>query len=361
MVVSISFSMINFIAIKCLPMILPLDEQISVAKLASVFNNTVATYKFYWFLSIIEASEEGMSEIPKRALFARMISLSWYTIHYFHVSFGKQDLLQQASQEIRFLENINVDERKEGILHRIIQSSSDATGKLLDHFDKNVPHKFLSPWLGSGPRSEVEEMSRSSQENPPYALRDKNIVVYPNWYEYFRRNSAILKNFCYWNLALFLQARNPNVPDIPAKIIKPVQRRNMSTQKRNFWDMVIQQNGPFKCIYTGKNLGIGAYDIDHFIPFQYVSHDLMWNLIPADPVFNTAKSDRLPSMERFFDDFFDIHRKSVDTIRKVDPRNRFLEDYLSIFPSLTLSRSRLRDTIQPMLSIAHNNGFQYMT
>lgn len=352
--------MINFISIKCLPMILPLDEQIPVAKLASVFNNTTATYKFYWFLSIIEASEEGKSEISKRELFARMISHSWYTIHYFHVSFGKHDLLQQASQEIQLLENIEVDERKECILQRIMQSSAHATRKLLDHFDKNVPHKFLSPWLGSGPRSEVEEMSRSSAENPPYALQEKNISIYPKWHEYFRRNSAILKNFCYWNLALFLQARNPNVPDIPAKIIKPVQHRTMTPQKRKFWDIVIQQNGPFHCIYTGKTLGIGAYDVDHFIPFQYVSHDLMWNLLPADPVFNSTKSDRLPSMDRFFDNFFDIHRKSVDTIKRIDPRNRFLEDYLSIFPNLTLTRTRLRDTIQPMLSIAHNNGFQYM-
>lgn len=341
-------------------MILPLDEQVSVAKLASVFNNTVATYKFYWFLSIIEAVEEGKQEIAKQELFARMIGLSWYTIHYFHVSFGKQDQLQQASEQIRDIEHIDIDERKEVILRKILDSDTHATRKILDHFDKNVPHKFLSPWLGSGLRTEVYMLSVSDKANQPYSLSVKTVSIYPNWFEYFRRNAAILKNFCYWNLALFLQVRNPNVPDLPSKLIKPVQRRSMSLQKRHFWDMFISQNGPFNCIYTGKTLEVGQYDVDHFIPFQFVAHDLMWNLLPADPSFNTAKSDRLPSMERFFDEFFEIQREGVAIIQRIDPRNRFLEDYLSIFPDLNISRKRLRDTIQPMLSIAHNNGFTYM-
>jgi hypothetical protein len=341
-------------------MILPLDEQISVTKLASIFNNTVATYKFYWFLSLVEAAEKGSKEINKRELFARMIGLSWYTIHYFHISFGKQDLLQQASNKIRVIQSIEIDERKEIILTRILETADPVTEKLLDHFDKNVPHKFLSPWLGSGQRSEVYRLSQSTREDPPYALYNDKIVIYPHWYQYIIRNSAILKNFCYWNLALFLQARNPNVPDIPSKLIKPVQRKGMTTQKRFFWDRIIRNKGYFNCIYTGKLLEVGEYDVDHFIPFQFVAHDQMWNLVPADPSFNSSKSDLLPSMDLFFEVYFEIHREGVEVIKRIDPSNRFLADYLTIFPDLIPNKTRLRDTIQPMLSIAHNNGFQYM-
>ena len=32
----------------------------------------------------------------------------------------------------------------------------------------------------------------------------------------------------------------------------------------------------------------------------------MWNLIPADPSFNSSKSDRLPPMDRYFDDFYGL-------------------------------------------------------
>ena len=341
-------------------MILPLDENVSVVKLASVFNNTTATYKFYWFLSLIDSVEAGGSEVSKRELFARMIGLSWYTIHYFHVSFGKQDHLQVASHGIRDILGIDMDERKETVLQRIAASSDPRVLRLLDHFDKNVPHKFLSPWLGSGERSEVYESSRNETGNPPYSLHERYIRVRDNWYTYIRRHAHILRNFCYWNLALFLQTRNPNVPDIPSKLIKPVQRKPLNRQRREYWDLVIGENGPLTCIYTGKRLGIGEYDVDHFIPFQFVAHDLMWNLIPSDPAFNSVKGDRLPVLERFLNGFYHVQRDGYETIRKIHPRSRFLEDYHSVFPDRVMTMERMRETLQPILSIAHNNGFRYM-
>jgi hypothetical protein len=40
-------------------MILPNSNNLPISKLAGVFNSTSATYKFYWFLGIIELVEEG--------------------------------------------------------------------------------------------------------------------------------------------------------------------------------------------------------------------------------------------------------------------------------------------------------------
>lgn len=341
-------------------MILPLDGNVSVGRLASVFNHTVATYKFYWFLSVIEAAESGRMEVTKRELFARMIGLSWYTIHYFHVSFGKQDLLQNASRQIKDILSIAVDERRESLFRKTIASDDRRVHRVLDHFDKNVPHKFLSPWLGSGPRSEVYERSQSGVNNPPYALFDSHIRLDTDWMSYMGRHAAILRNFCLWNLALFLQIRNPNVPDIPSKLVKPVQRNPLTRHRREYWDLVIRERGPVRCIYTGKPLDLGGYDVDHFIPFQFVAHDLMWNLVPSDPSFNSVKGDRLPKLDRYFDGFYHLQRVGCEIMRRIHPSNRFLEDYLPIFPDLEITSARMRDTIQPILSIAQNNGFQYM-
>ena len=73
---------------------LPTSNNLPVQKLSSVFGSTVATYKYYWLIAIIELVEEGNIEIAKKKIFSRMISNSWYTINYFHISFGKQDNLQ---------------------------------------------------------------------------------------------------------------------------------------------------------------------------------------------------------------------------------------------------------------------------
>jgi hypothetical protein len=52
---------------------LPLSNGLPVNLLAACFNNTSATYKYYWFLSILQSLEGSDTKIPKRELFARRI------------------------------------------------------------------------------------------------------------------------------------------------------------------------------------------------------------------------------------------------------------------------------------------------
>ena len=91
---------------------LPQSHNLPIQKLASVFNSTSATYKFYWLIALIELVEEGNIEISKRKIFSRMICTSWYTINYFHISFGKQDNLQIAVEKILKVEKLTIDEKK---------------------------------------------------------------------------------------------------------------------------------------------------------------------------------------------------------------------------------------------------------
>jgi hypothetical protein len=339
---------------------LPQDYRVSVPLLSACFRNTSATYKFYWFLSIIEAVEEGQEKIEKRELFARMIANAWYTVNYFHVSFGKQDKFQQAIDFLKELEEINIDERKKVIVERLLNSSKKETQKQLQHFDNQVPHWFLSPWIKSDSKKEIMLLSQENFNYPPYALYADCILIQPDWKDYFLRNAGMLKDFCYWNLSQFLQSRNPNVQGISNKLLRPEKRGSLSYHKKDFWDLVMDELGFVECIYTEKKLVKGNYAVEHFVPFQYVVHDLMWNLIPADPGFNSSKGDRLPQLEKYFDDFYFLQKEAVHIVRKVKPNNRFLEEYLTVFPDLNIDKERYYDCIQPMLTIAQNNGFQYM-
>ena len=143
-----------------------------------------------------------------------------------------------------------------------------------------------------------------------------------------------MKDFCFWNLSLYLQSKNPNVPDLPNKLKRPDKRGSLLKHKKDFWDLVITELGSVDCIYTGKKLISGTYAVEHFVPFQYVAHDLMWNLVPADPNFNSMKSDKLPNLESYFDNFYKIQEKGVEIVKQLNPKNKFLEDYLYIFPTL---------------------------
>jgi hypothetical protein len=339
---------------------LPEDFSLDSALLAGCFNNTSATYKFYWLLAILKEAEQGHERIDKMSLFAQMIANAWYTVNYSKVSFGASDNLQEAIEVLRELENIPVDAKPEHVHKVLTTSKNPVTQRELRHFDRNVPHKFLSPWLGSGSKSNVYALSQHGSEDPPYALYDDFILLQPSWVEYFKRYAGLLRGFCYWHLTLFLQARNPNVPDVPNKLIRPEKRGSLSDHKRKFWDIVIGEMGGVECIYTGKRLHVGDYAVEHFVPHAFVAHDQMWNLIPADPSFNSSKSDKLPPLDRYFDPFFGLQHTAVEIIRAAQPKNKFLEDYVQVFKSTSIEKDAFRDTLVPLITIAANNGFQYM-
>jgi hypothetical protein len=342
---------------------LPPNKNLPIHLLVACFNNTVATYKYYWLLSILNQVEKGSRLISKKVLFADMVSHAWYTVHYFHVSFGKSDKLGEVTKRLQTIENIPVNAGKADILNQLVESNHRETKSLLQHFDTNVPHWFLSPWFPRTDKNKIYRNSQDSAQRPLYALSKEFISVDLLWYNYLIENSSLIRSFCYWNLSLFLQNRNPNVPDIPNKLIKPAVRNSL-TKQRNYWKLYAEhQPAAFNCIYTGKNLIDVQFDIDHFIPYNFVSHDLLWNLIPADPGFNSTKTDKLPTLSRYFQPFFTMQKQSIDYMKQHHPSNKLLEDYLTLFPDLdtSITEENYRKRMEPILSIAANNGFEYLS
>jgi len=341
---------------------LPKSNRLPVNLLAACFNNTSATYKYYWLLSILQEVENGNLKVSKRNLFARMISNAWFTVNYFHVSFGKQDLIQGAIQVVNEIERIPIDEKQSIVFQKLSSTTNRETERQLWHFNKNVPHWFLSPWFQKMDRNEIYKASQTFNGKCLYALYDDSIAINPEWKNYLTDNARVLKDFCYWNLALFLQAKNPNVPDIPNKLIKPAQRSGLIKQRTQFWDLVVQELGSVKCIYTGEKLTVSNYAVEHFIPYNFVSHDLIWNLIPADKSFNCSKSDKLPPLEKYFNSFFALQKTAIEIVKDKNPKNKLLEDYLTIFPDLdtNFSKEKFRERIQPLITIASNNGFEFL-
>ncbi|ERJ58819.1 HNH endonuclease domain-containing protein [Sphingobacterium paucimobilis] len=342
--------------------IFPSDQELPTQHLAACFNSTSATYKFYWLLAITDAIQSGQKEIKKEQLFASMLSNAWYTVNYFQVSFGQQDMIQHTVRQLKDIEGLNIDEDRSRIKMRLENSDNPKTRKLLFHFDNQVPHWFLSPWYtGINSRGKIYELSQDEVNQPIYRLYKDRIIISDKWFVYLTKHIRIIRDYVYWNLSLFLQVRNPNVPDIPNKLIKPASRNSLIKQ-RKFWDYVIDVNGPLSCIYTGKELYKGQYHVEHFVPYSFVSHDQIWNLIPADGSFNVSKSNKLPTLEHYFEPFYAMQDTAIRTYMRDKPNERLLEDYFYIGTDLStgLSRDKFYDVINPLVTIASNNGFEFL-
>lgn len=347
---------------------LPKNDKLQINLLSSVFNNTTATYKFYWFVSILDLLvKEGKTRMTFWEIISGMIAESWYPIHYFRLSFGKSDSLNESSICLQKQMNIPIDANKLELKKAIEQNLGNSRVKsLLRVFTKNVPYRFLSPWITYTYDADVVAKSQVFYNDCLYAIKDNTIEINPIWKDYLTEHYSILRDFAFWNLTLFLQKRNPNVPDVPSKLVKPIQRDSL-TKQRKFWNTYISSVGSMRCIYTGKTLLSGSYDLDHFIPWSFVSHNLLWNLLPADPSINSSKSNNLPELDTFLRPFSMQHRSALTLLYPKKPNDTIFEDYLTIYDSLPeLMRLSEDDfcnvfhkTFAPMVQIAENMGFQY--
>lgn len=345
---------------------LPNDSRLDIGRLSQVFSNTVATYKFYWFISLINLlNNEERRKFSFWEIIAGMVAEAWYPIHFFKLSFGKADSLYEKSIRIQQLLNIPIDCKKELICKSILDNiNKPEIKRCLSVFSLNVPYWFLSPWIKASRQTDVEEMSNHYYGFCPYAIQGQDIWVSEPWADYIRVNSAVLLDFCFWNLTSFLQKRNPNVPDLPSKLVKPISRNSLAHQHK-YWNHYLEEKGPIHCIYTGKLLYPKDYDLDHFIPWSFVSHDLIWNLIPADPSINSSKGDNLPPLDKYLAPMANLQHSALSLCFANNQNDRMLEDYL-VFrrPLIDLVEmdgpefiSLFQNYFTPMFQTASNMGF----
>ena len=349
-------------------MFLPFDEIVDAGRLSRIYDKTTATYKFYWFVSIIDliCADQKRRCYSFEEIIAGMIAEAWYPIHYFRLSFGKLDSLESIILDIQRILNIPIDLNRESVKRHILQNmDKPEIRKLIHILMLNVPYWFLSPWIPKATDKHfVEAQSRLYTNNCPYAIYDKSIVINDLWVSYLETHAAILRDYSFWNLSLFLQRRNPNVPDIPSKLIRPLQRAPLTRQHR-FWDRYIQSVGHIRCIYTNTELSVGSYDLDHFIPWSFVVHDLLWNLLPSDASINSSKSNCIPSLDMYLEPMTRMQHAALRENYASNPSDNLFEDYLvfrcSISELIDASDERFlelfKNEFTPMVQTATNMGF----
>lgn len=350
---------------------IPDSKILSTHCLAKVFSNTSATYKFFWFISILQIYvQKGNTRINVWDIVIRMVANAWFPIHYFRLSFGKYDSLYAIVMELHRLTNIPIDANREYVVEELSKHIDEPKVKSqLRILTKNVPFRFLSPWINYSDDKSIVIRSQTFENGCLYKLEQVDgdiwIELNPIWLTYLTEHYPILTDFAYWNLTLFLQVRNPNVPNIPNKLIKTELRSSLSKQ-RAFWNTVIDAGNKVDCIYTGKQLSVGGYDLDHFIPWSFVSHDLLWNLMPADSSINSSKSNKLPDLSIYLPKLAVAHQEALQTyIHLGKGESNILEDYLSLGHTpqeiVHMDEEHLLDcfsqTFTPMTQIAQNMGF----
>ena len=352
-------------------MLLPQSDILTTNRLGNVFSNTTATYKFFWLVSILQIHAKSDDlHINVWDIVIRMVANAWYPIHYFRLSFGKSDSLFDIVMELQHVTRIPIDANSQAIIDGLTNRLNDKQiRRLLNTLILNVPYRFLSPWIRYTNDMDVIKRSQSQENGCLYSLykndREFYIKLNPAWDTYLHTHYSILVDFAYWNLTNFLQIRNPSVPAISNKLIRP-ETRNSLTKQHNYWDMVMEIGGPIHCIYTDAELRPREYDLDHFIPWSFVCHDLLWNLIPSNGSVNSSKNDKLPDLAFYLPKLAELQQHSIKVMLKADKEPKVMEDFVSLGYTARdladMNSERFREvyerTFNPINQIALNMGFE---
>ena len=343
-------------------------------KLNSAFLNTKNSYKFFWWLSIIDIVYfEKQQQISFEEIIFKILCKLWYPINYFKLSLGTQDQCSKYISEIKdcfkLKENLEEEEIKDFLYKN---KNSKALKEIVQKLSLYVPYRFIRPWYEKNIRGVKDSLINAKilslqDDNCPYKIvrNQEKIIINSSWFEWIEKNYQLIKFFTLFKLIKYLEAKNPGIANISKKIEKPV-KRSLASQKK-YWNQFIIKNPFEKDVFETKNLiNLEKKSLDHFLPWSFVGHDLIWNLHPVNKHINSSKNNFLPNT-KYFDPFFLLQYKFCVFCVEED-KNGLLGDYFNLFKcsheELTvMSKEKFKDNMQkyylPQIEIAKNMGFQY--
>ena len=345
-------------------------------------DRVVASYKMYWLLAILDEVQEGNIEIEFRKLITRMIAYAWYPISKFRLYFGACDNLGKVVNYISDTYNLKPNINKGELIDFIYNSNDKELNKMIKNLTYNVPHKFLSPFydgiakepplktvmiLSKEHKRWIYEIYRNSDEENCIRIRE-------GWDDYLKYNYKMIQGWVYYKLVCFLQKRNPNVPGIAMKLEAPINRK-LTTQTK-IWTSIIERKNIID-LYTGLPFTKESYkehgnlSMDHFIPWSFVLHDQMWNLVPTFKNINSKKNDNLLDYDTYIDKFCNIQYEAFSFVVNTKKKNQ-IEEYREMLkiadPKRFLERESkevffkmIKKEVYPVYNIAVNQGFGIVT
>lgn len=226
---------------------LPKSNQVDVDALLNIFAKTTTSYKYLFFLSLLDILKERKFQvrfsISFQELIVEMLAKAWYPHTYFHLSFGSQDKIIQKLEALK-LENIEPKiQFTEGKIDKKLLRKTIASQEVTDsvnHLKRYVPFRLIASFLD--PELKREKVSQGSgndlekaipaiaeryfhSKKPLYKFdaiqyRDcQSILIHPQWATYIEKYYCLIQNWAIWQWAEYMSKRNPKTHDIFNKLV----------------------------------------------------------------------------------------------------------------------------------------------
>lgn len=194
----------------------------------------------------------------------------------------------------------------------------------------------------------------------------QSIIFHPSWASYIQKHYAIVRGWAAWEWLNYMQRRNPNTPGLVCKLFAPSKREALSKQT-TYWKIVLQ-NVDLYCIYSNQKIEVDNFSLDHYLPWSFIAHDQLWNLVPTTPEINSAKSNNLPPSQ-FLEKFVKAQHLGLSICHEKMSGNLWKKTVESYIEGLSIHtqddllnleklRNAYSNVIHPLISLATNQGFK---
>lgn len=313
---------------------LPLySNKLNVKKFENLLSNNDQGYKFFWLEAIMKLIPNGNDLFTFEDVINEMIVGAWKTVTHYHLRLGHtvngnaENFLEHA---IRLLYENAKTELKNKVPSRdrllyLVGKYNDVLEADKIHLTDYVPYRLIKPFMDKEGKAYIDSKNYgrfiaylnafTKIDNEFFydiveadSSLKRRIHINEEWREFMMQNYAVIMGWIRYNKAIFIQDRNPGVPGVMYKIAPEMEAKHKSLKAaRELWIATVQLTGrPLYEIYTGKELDINSFDLDHFVPRSYVTNDELWNLTPASKPTNTSKNNRLPD-RRFLRSFVEYN------------------------------------------------------
>jgi hypothetical protein len=136
--------------------------------------------------------------------------------------------------------------------------------------------------------------------------KDKCLIIPADLWQTFQKMSLWIEALCIHEWCLFsetVKQENGQLADrglIYRLLTDRPDNRISLTWERNHINLLLMEGKEFVCPWTETLIVQGIqYDLDHLLPVSLYPINELWNLVPAEPKFNShIKRDRLPTLEK---------------------------------------------------------------
>ncbi|AHJ29145.1 HNH endonuclease domain-containing protein [Nodularia spumigena CS-584] len=365
---------------------LPIADNLNISALAGLFDSTTNSYKYLYFLSLLDILKrrnfDNLSAISFREIIVEMLANAWYPHKYFKLSFGKIDQIANKldNLELELKEPLlNFREPDKKILRNTINNQN--IEDIISSINRYVSYRLIRPFFTQETRRlkdydvnpTIINLANNQfyRHKPLYCFNADNqkdcnaIIIHPDWVEYLEKNYTIVRGWVSWEWLNYMQQRNPSIPNVVKKLFMPQQRDSLIKQTQ-YWKTILEHQD-IKCIYSQIQLNKDEISLDHYLPWSFVAHDQLWNLIPTTKSVNSSKSNNLPS-EKYFDNFVKLQYLGLDIYHQKVSQNKWLNDVESFVAELKVNQANdllnleilnnaYERTLKPLISLATIQGF----